>query len=163
MRVFVIHMVLSFIGGYLYFSNSTVPSTAVNGIIVFVLIFTLLWLTTYLFSRRYFRKLPKVFMLFLYFLKDFIVANIRVAIDILSPNYRMEPTLLTLPLDVRSDLEITLLSTMISLTPGTLSIDLSPDRKLLYMHALYIPAAGVDALKQEIKREYERRIIELMA
>ncbi|NEM98740.1 Na+/H+ antiporter subunit E [Pontibacter burrus] len=163
MKTFVIHIVLSFLGSYLFFSNTSVPATTVYGTIVFGLFLMLLWLVSYFYQRWYFRKLPKGFSLLLYFLKDFIVANLRVAIDILSPGYNMKPTLVALPLDIRSDLEITMLSTMISLTPGTLSIDLSPDRRVLYMHALYIPDEGIEAFKQEIKSEYEQRIKQLLA
>lgn len=163
MKTLVLHIIFTLAGSYLFFVNSDWPATALHGIVMLVGLFLLLWVLSFIVNRNYFYKLPKAFGLLLYFFKEFIVANLRIAQDILSRKYYMHPTLVALPLDVRSDFEITMLASVITLTPGTLSIDLSPDRKFLYLHALYIPKGGIEALKQDIKTGFEKRIIELMA
>jgi multicomponent Na+:H+ antiporter subunit E len=60
------------------------------------------------------------------------------------------------PLDVRSDAAITLLANVLTLTPGTLSVDVSTDRRTLYVHALVAP--DPDALIREVKERFERRV-----
>ena len=163
MKLLVIHMIITLVAGYLVFLHTAIRSTAVNASIVCLLIYFVLWLTSFVYQRAYFYKIPKALILFLYFCKEFIFANLRIAHDIISPRYYMQPTLVALPLDVRSDFEITVLACIITLTPGTLSLDLSPDRRTLYIHALYIPKEGVDKLKYDIKYGFERRIMELTA
>jgi multicomponent Na+:H+ antiporter subunit E len=59
-----------------------------------------------------------------------------------------------------SDNEITMLSNLLTLTPGTLSLDVSADRKVLYVHAMYID--DVDEVRRKIKEGFERRILEVL-
>jgi multicomponent Na+:H+ antiporter subunit E len=65
------------------------------------------------------------------------------------------------PLDVKTNLEITVLSSLISLTPGTLSLDVSEDRSHLFVHAMYIPHGDADRLRNEIKMGFERRVLKI--
>lgn len=148
---------------YIYFRSGDplVAYSAVNAILLFGSLFCLLWLSSYLYNRIYFRKLPKFFAFGFFFLKELLIANLKIAFDIITPHYYMRPTVIALPLKVRSNLEISLLANIISLTPGTLSIDVSHDRKILYVHALYVKDNDVERLKRHIKHGFERRIIEL--
>src|SRR5699024_7238650 len=57
---------------------------------------------------------------------------------ILTPPWHMKPGVIALPLEARTELEITLVANLISLTPGTLSLDVSDDRKVLYIHAMFL-------------------------
>lgn len=95
-----------------------------------------------------------------YFLKDLLVANFRVAFDIITPRHYMKPGVVAIPLDVETDLEITLLGNMISLTPGTLTLDVAADRRTIYIHSMYI--GQPDDLRREIKSGLEKRILELL-
>jgi multicomponent Na+:H+ antiporter subunit E len=108
---------------------------------------------------QYFSTLPRFFEFAGYFALELMLANFRLAVDVLTPRHRMKPRVLSVPLDVRTKGEITLLANLISLTPGSLSLDVSPDRKVLYVHAMY--ASDVDAVRQSIKNGLERRVIEL--
>jgi multicomponent Na+:H+ antiporter subunit E len=72
----------------------------------------------------------------------------------------MRPAVLGIPLDLEGDLEITFFANIITLTPGTLSLDVSSDRKTLYIHAMYID--DVQQFKQNLKNRLERRIMELL-
>ncbi len=99
--------------------------------------------------------LPYLFVL----LWDIILANLHVARLILGPVQRLRPGLIQLPLELTSDLAIVLLAHTISLTPGTVSIHLSPDRRILFIHALDIEdEAEVIA---DIKQRYERPLKEI--
>lgn len=95
----------------------------------------------------------------LFFLRELICASLRITWDILTPRHRMRPAILAIPLEVTSDMEITALANLITLTPGTLSLDVSSDRKVLYIHAVYVD--DVEACKKYIKQSLERRIMEV--
>ncbi|MCL6709605.1 Na+/H+ antiporter subunit E [Pseudomonas sp. R2.Fl] len=82
----------------------------------------------------------------------------KVAVMVVSPNMNLAPGIFAYPLRVERDFEITLLANLITLTPGTLSVDVSDDRKLLYVHA--IDCSDVDATIRDIAEGFERKIME---
>lgn len=108
----------------------------------------------------YFLKVWRLLGFLLYFLWELVLANLRVAYDVLTPRLHMQPRVIAVPLEARSDAEITILGACISLTPGTLSLDVSADRRVLYIHAMY--AEDADSVRREIKQGLERRLLELM-
>ncbi len=112
-------------------------------------------------NDHYARRLPKAIALILFFLKELVVSSVRVAVDVLRPGFKMESGVVGIPLDVETDVEKTLLANMISLTPGTLSLDISEDGKTLYIHAMYIDNGDVNAVIKEIKGGMERKILEV--
>ena len=102
----------------------------------------------------------KVVGLLLYLAWQIVVANLKVVAAVLGPRRLLRPALVAVPLDVTTDGQITALSNLISLTPGTLSLDVSPDRRTLYVHA--ISASSPEALRREIKEGFERRVLEAL-
>lgn len=108
----------------------------------------------------YFQKSMQFVGFSLFFAKELIVSSAKVALDVVKPLPLMRPGVIGIPLDAETDLEITLLANLISLTPGTLSLDVSPDRKTLFIHAMYV--ADPDDLRREIKDGMERRLLELL-
>ena len=90
-----------------------------------------------------------------FFAWELLIANFRVAADVLRghPN---EPAVVAIPLDVTSDGEILLLSMLINITPGSVTIDLSEDRRTLYVHVMHMRSA--DETRREIKQGFERRV-----
>lgn len=112
-------------------------------------------------SKGYIKKLGKVFELILFFLWELLVSNFKVALEVLTPEFISEPSIVAVPLSVKSDIEITLLANMITLTPGTLSIDVSPDKSVLYVHIMY--GSEPDKAIEDIKKGFERRIMEVFA
>ena len=96
-----------------------------------------------------------------FFIRELIKANLRVAWEVLTPKHHMRPAIIAIPLDAESDLQISILANFITLTPGTLSLDVSPDRKKLYVHAMYVD--DLDAFRQEIKEKLEKRVIEVFS
>ena len=126
----------------------------------FALSFFLLWITaTDRRDNKYFNRIPKLVAFVFFFLYELIKANIEVAYDVVTPKHYMKPGIVKIPLDARSDLEITLLANLISLTPGTLSLDVSDDRKVLYVHAMYVNDR--EDFVASIKNGFERRILEI--
>lgn len=112
-------------------------------------------------SRRWTAgRIVKALGLFAYFFWELVVSNVRVAIEVLSPRYRMKPGIVGVRLDARTDLEITLLANLITLTPGTMSVDVSEDRSTLYIHGLYLEDR--DAFERSIKEGFERRVLEVL-
>lgn len=109
---------------------------------------------------RYVRKVPQVLAFAGEFLLDLFKANLRVAHDVLTPRHLMRPAVIAIPLDVRTDGAITLLANLISVTPGTLSLDVSSDRRVLYIHAMYMDDEA--QLRAEIK-DLERRVAGLLS
>lgn len=111
-------------------------------------------------SPDYLRKFRQVIGLALFFIWELVLANLRVAYDVLTPRHHMRPGVIAVPLDAKTDPEITLLSNLITLTPGTLSLDVSADRRVLYIHAMYID--DVQEVKRRIKDGFERRVLEVL-
>jgi multicomponent Na+:H+ antiporter subunit E len=71
----------------------------------------------------------------------------------------MRPAVIRLPLDVTSDGEILMLSALINLTPGSVALDVSEDRKIMYVHVMHVNTPDIS--RAEIKNGFERRVIEL--
>lgn len=165
MRLFLIHFFLALVAVFVLLSEGALqlPYTAVTASVAFLVLFTLLWLSSWLYQRSYFRRLPKAVNFMFFFLKELLVANLKIAFDILTPHYYMNPTVIAIPLRIRSNFEIMLLANMITLTPGTLSIDVSKDRRVLYVHALYVKDDDIPKLKKQLKDGFERRLLELTA
>ena len=111
-------------------------------------------------KASYFQKTMQFIRFALFFIKELIVSSYRVAKDVIKPLPLMRPGIIGIPLDAETDLEITMLANLITLTPGTLSLDVSPDRKTLYIHAMYL--VNADDLRKEIKEGMERRLLELL-
>ncbi|BEH09687.1 MULTISPECIES: Na+/H+ antiporter subunit E [Geobacter] len=110
-------------------------------------------------TTGYLTKVRAVAGFIAFFFRELVLANLRVAHDVLTPRHYMTPGILAVPLDVESDLEITVLATVISLTPGSLSLHLADDRRILYVHAMYVD--DPEALVREIKEGFERRVREV--
>jgi multicomponent Na+:H+ antiporter subunit E len=98
--------------------------------------------------------------LLVYFVWEMLVANARVAYDVVTPTYYMRPAVVGIPLDAKTDLEIMLLANLISLTPGTLALDVSEDRSTLYVHGMFV--GDRDQFVHAIKDGLERRLLEVM-
>ncbi|SNS25483.1 multicomponent Na+:H+ antiporter subunit E [Belliella buryatensis] len=134
--------------------------TVENFVFGFALSFFLLWITaTDRRENKYFNRIPKLIGFVFFFLYELIKANIEVAYDVITPKHYMEPGIVKIPLDAKSDLEITLLANLITLTPGTLSLDVSDDRKVLYVHAMYVKDRA--EFVAGIKNGFERRLLEI--
>jgi multicomponent Na+:H+ antiporter subunit E len=91
-----------------------------------------------------------------FFAWELVLANVKVAADVLRPRTGIQPAVVAIPLDVTTDGEILLLSMLINITPGSVTIDLSDDRRTLYVHVMHMRSP--EATRREIKDGYERRV-----
>ena len=110
-------------------------------------------------DSRYALRFLGAIGLIVFFLRELLLSSVRVAIDVLRPTFTMRPAIIQVPLDVQDDVQITMLANLISLTPGTLSVDVSDDKKNLYVHAMY--GDDPDAEVKRIKHSFEHRIQEV--
>ncbi len=94
-----------------------------------------------------------------FFIWELLLANLRVAYEVITPHHHMKPAIIAVPLDAQTDLEITVLANLITLTPGTLSLDIAPDQKTLYVHAMYVD--DMEEFRKTIKERFERRVMEV--
>ncbi|ERJ60589.1 hypothetical protein M472_17680 [Sphingobacterium paucimobilis HER1398] len=132
-----------------------------NFLFGFLLGFTILWIMSRNDGdRRYFYKVPRIVSFVFYFLFQMIKANVQVAYDVMTPRYFMRPGVVRYPMNARTEMEINLLSMMISLTPGTLILDISEDKKTLYIHVMYLD--DPKKFVQETKTGLERRLLEAL-
>lgn len=106
-------------------------------------------------------KLRQVLALMLFFIWELLLANFRVVRDVLSIHTEIHPAVVALPLEPASDAEITMLAGLITLTPGSTSIDVSPDRRTMYVHIVNLEGADTEQAVRELKDGFERRLLEV--
>jgi multicomponent Na+:H+ antiporter subunit E len=95
-----------------------------------------------------------------FFLWELVRANLRLALDVATPRFQMKPGILAIPLDATQDSEILLLAMLINLTPGSVALDVSADRRIMYVHVMYIDSP--EAARAEIKDGFERRVRQVL-
>jgi multicomponent Na+:H+ antiporter subunit E len=110
-------------------------------------------------SRFYLYRILAVLRLLLIFIKELILSNIAVLRVILKPKLDIRPGIFALSTELEKDWEITILANLITLTPGTLVLDISPDNKILYIHAMDIEDA--EEAIESIKNTFEKAIMEV--
>lgn len=110
-------------------------------------------------TSRYTRRLWQIVSLALLFVYELLLSALRVAVIVLRPKIELKPGIIAYPLTVDRDFEITMLANLITLTPGTLSVDVSEDRKTLYVHCIDVP--DKQATIDDIKNGFERKILEV--
>lgn len=109
----------------------------------------------------YIRRVIRIASLAWLFFVELAKSAFKVAVMVVSPRLDIKPGIFAFPLTVTRDFEITLLANLITLTPGTLSVDVSDDKKILYVHA--IDCADPDAARRDIAEGFERKIREAFA
>lgn len=153
MSLFAINLLLAFV--WVVLTDSLTLFGLVSG---FFLGFFALWIAQPLYGAPglYFVRFGRVVQLGLFFAWDLTMSSLKVAAAVLRPGSVTNSGIVAMPLDVKSDLEILLVANLISLTPGTLSLDVSDDRKTLYVHAMF--AEDPDAEAQGLKDGMERMV-----
>lgn len=97
--------------------------------------------------------------LFVLFNKELVKSGIDVIKHIITPKLKIRPGIFAYTTELQSDWEVTLLSCLITLTPGTLTMEISEDGTTLYIHAIDIE--DVDLLTQQIRGTFEKAIMEV--
>jgi multicomponent K+:H+ antiporter subunit E len=142
---------------WLLLNNSTAPGHLLLG--------AMLALALPLFTVRFrpdrprLRKPLKLLIYIAVLLWDIILANLTVARLILGPTARLRPAFIRLPLELRNEFAIVVLANTLSLTPGTVSSDLSPDRRILLIH--FLDVEDPEQAIARIKQRYEKPLQEI--
>jgi len=109
---------------------------------------------------EYFRKVVAVAGFVVFFVYELVVSSLRVAYDVITPTLHARPGIIAIPLTMETDIEITVLANVITLTPGTVTLDISEDHKFIYVHAMF--ADDPERVRRQIKDGIERRLLEIM-
>ncbi len=125
----------------------------------FIIGYLALWVTRPLYGHNtYFSKVTNVLQLIVFFIRELLISNFRVLWDVITPGNISKPGVIAVPLDTETDFEIMMVANLVSLTPGTLSLDVSDDRKSLYVHVMFLD--DVDTTRRNIKQGIEKRVLE---
>lgn len=154
-KQFLMNLLLSFIWvaltGSMYYSNF---------LFGYLLGFFTLWIMNKNEAdKRYFYRVPKTIGFVFYFLYEMLVANLQVAYDVITPKYFFKPGIVRFPLEATTDLEINLLSMFISLTPGTILLDVSDDKKSIFIHVMYLDSREKFIDRMRIS---EKKLLEIL-
>lgn len=96
----------------------------------------------------------------LFILLELIVSSVKVARDVITLRLKSKVGVIAVHLNSDTDLEITLLSNLISLTPGTLTLDVSTDKRTIFIHTVF--ADDIEGLRNTIKKRLEKPILGIM-
>ena len=107
---------------------------------------------------KYIRKIPAQLRFFWMLTIEIIKANIMVAKIVLQPKIDIKPGVIAVPIRTKTDMGITALANTITLTPGTLTIDVSDDKSVLYVHA--IDTSDPEGLLEFIREDIEKYVLE---
>ena len=129
----------------------------------FVVGFLALWVISPLFEREkggYFLRVFRWVKLLVLFHYELIVSSVSVAWDLLTPRHRARPGIVAVPLKAEGEAEVLLVTNLISLTPGTLSLDVTEDCNTLYVHAMF--ADDPMKIRSDIENGMERWVREAL-
>ena len=93
----------------------------------------------------------------LFYLKEVLVSNLRVAYDVLTPEHKMTPGIIALDVADMTDAQITLMANSITMTPGTLGLTVSENHDKLYIHAMYLDGSP-EAVAKKLLNDYGKRV-----
>ncbi|CAA6678336.1 MULTISPECIES: Na+/H+ antiporter subunit E [unclassified Lentimonas] len=93
----------------------------------------------------------------LFYLKEVLVSNLRVAYDVLTPTHRMTPGIIALNVADMSDRQIALMANFITMTPGTLGLTVSENHDKLYIHSMYLDGE-VEEIADQLLNDYGKRV-----
>lgn len=110
-------------------------------------------------ARFYVYNVFAIFTLLTIFNKELILANLSVLKVVLSPKLNMSPGIFAYETNLKKPWEITILANLITLTPGTLVVEISDDNRILYIHAMDIGDA--EQAKADIRNSFEKAIREV--
>uniref|UniRef100_UPI00405627A0 Na+/H+ antiporter subunit E n=1 Tax=Candidatus Electrothrix sp. TaxID=2170559 RepID=UPI00405627A0 len=112
--------------------------------------------------RKVFKSIIRVYRLVLfifYYLKELTLSCLYVAYDILTPMDLMKPGIVEVPVDLKNEIAILAYTNLITMTPGSLTMDMSPDKKKIYVHAMYLH--DKEDFIRKMKGELEKKISEI--
>jgi multicomponent Na+:H+ antiporter subunit E len=150
-----LNVVLAFL--WMFIKVSYDPISFIKGYIFGLLVIFVL--RRYFNSRFYLVRLWSFIKLIFIFIRELILSNVAIVKIVLKPRLDMRPAIFAMGTELTKDWQIMLLSNLITLTPGTLVIDVSEDNKTLFIHAMNI--GEVEDEINSIKNSFEKAILEV--
>ncbi|MFD2630904.1 Na+/H+ antiporter subunit E [Oceanobacillus kapialis] len=151
----VINLIIAFL--WMFLSESYSAPSFIAGYLLGILL--LFMLRRFVPDTFYLRRFMKILALLLLFMKELLSSNLEIVKLVYKRKQDFEPGIFELPIDVKSNWEITLLANLISLTPGTLSVDIAHDNSKIYIHAMHIHDR--EEAITSIKDTFEKAILEV--
>jgi len=142
---------------WMFMSTSLTASTFIIGYLIGLIL--IIMMRRFFKDRLYIWRLWAAVKLTLIFFRELALSNIAVLRVVLRPKMNIRPMIFALPTDLKHDWEITLLSSLITLTPGTIVLNVSDDQRTLYIHAIDVD--DVDEAIDSIKNSFEKAIKEV--
>lgn len=144
---------------YVFLTGNTSTPNVVLGFGIGFIVLTLYGRATG--GPSYAGKVFRLLSFAMYFLKILAQANIKIAWECITPDLHQRPRIIRYCVKDLSDTQITILANCITLTPGTLVVDVSPDHDWLYIHAMYAEdrnaaIADIQSLDDRLRREVFR-------
>ena len=155
MRGFLFNLLLAFV-----WAVSMGEMSLENLLTGFAIGYLALWWLRPLHHDDYVSKGPRAVGLLLFFLWELWVSSLQVARDVLTRGKYRKPGFIAVPLDVETDVEITMLAILVTLTPGTIVLEVADDRRAMFVHIMFLENPEKSAAS--IKDGFERRILELL-
>jgi len=150
-----LNLLISFV--WMFLKGSFAPDTFLIGFIIGLM---LIYMTRRFFTDKfYLYRVVSIIKLLGIFLRELVLSNIAVLKIILRPRLKVTPGIFALETALTKNWEITILCNLITLTPGTLVVDISEDNKILYIHAMDI--RDKEATISSIKNSFEKAIQEV--
>jgi multicomponent Na+:H+ antiporter subunit E len=111
-------------------------------------------------DTTYFTKLLRLVLLAGFVLYELVLSSLRVAWDVVTPRAYRTPGIIAVPLDAETDLEIAVVANLVTLTPGTLSLEVIESSRTLFVHSMF--ADDPDSIRTTIKQRFEAPVLELL-
>lgn len=157
MTYFLVNILLAFLWASL---QQFRPIDLIGG---FILGYGLIWMSHNWLGEeaaRYAWRMPLLIGFLIYYLGELLLATWEVIRALFRDQSTLHPAIIAYPLEANTDLEIVLLNNLIMLTPGSMGVDLSPDRKVLYVH--FLDAPDPEEARNRIRTGLERRLLEVL-
>jgi multicomponent Na+:H+ antiporter subunit E len=121
-------------------------------------LFAMFVLREHISAGGYFIRTRRIVSLALLFIRELVMSAVKVARMVMSPDMQLKPGIFAYQTELKTDGQIVLLANLITLTPGTLTMDVSDDKRTLYIHA--VDCSDIEATRADIRNGFERKIRE---
>ncbi|MFS0576547.1 Na+/H+ antiporter subunit E [Sporosarcina sp. 179-K 3D1 HS] len=142
---------------WMFMSSSMSATTFIVGYLIGLIL--IIMMRRFFKTRLYIWRAWAALKLTLLFFKELTLSNISVLLLVIRPKLNIHPAIFAMPTDLEHDWEITLLSSLITLTPGTIVVHVSDDQRTLYIHAIDVD--DVEEAIDSIKNSFEKAIKEV--
>jgi len=142
---------------WMFLQNSYAISSLIVGYVIGMIV--LFILRRFLTFDFYLRRVWAIIKLLVLFLSELIKANIDVVKIVLKAKMDFQPGIVAVPTKLESDLEVSILAALITLTPGTVSMEFSDDSKIIYVHAIDVP--DKEEMIDQVQNTFEKAIMEV--